>query len=131
MSKTSIQKWEKSLLTYKKNCVQIMSLSKSIRYVGIINKYGRTLAGTLKPGIKPMFSRNQVRDEFFAISSFIKLRSKVTMPIGKLNYVLLNHQKVNSLILQNNLIVYYITFPKDKLPSELLIKKINKITMQV
>ena len=78
MSKTSIQKWEKSLLTYKKNCVQIMSLSKSIRYVGIINKYGRTLAGTLKPGIKPMFSRNQVRDEFFAISSFIKLRSKVT-----------------------------------------------------
>ena len=108
-----------------------MSLSKSIRYVGIINKYGRTLAGTLKPGIKPMFSRNQVRDEFFAISSFIKLRSKVTMPIGKLNYVLLNHQKVNSLILQNNLIVYYITFPKDKLPSELLIKKINKITMQV
>ena len=53
------------------------------------------------------------------------------MPIGKLNYVLLNHQKVNSLILQNNLIVYYITFPKDKLPSELLIKKINKITMQV
>ena len=131
MSKTSIQKWEKSLLTYKKNCVQIMSLSKSIRYVGIINKYGRTLAGTLKPGIKPMFSRNQVRDEFFAISSFIKLRSKVTMPIGKLNYVLLTHQKVNSLILQNNLIVYYITFPKDKLPSELLIKKINKITMQV
>ena len=131
MSKTSIQKWEKSLLTYKKNCVQIMSLSKSIRYVGIINKYGRTLAGTLKPVIKPMFSRNQVRDEFFAISSFIKLRSKVTMPIGKLNYVLLNHQKVNSLILQNNLIVYYITFPKDKLPSELLIKKINKITMQV
>ena len=130
MTKTPIQKWEKSLETFKTNCKEIKSLSKSIRYVGVINEYGRTLSGSLKSGIKPMFSRQQVRDEFFAISSFMKLRSKPITAIGELNYILLNHQKVNSLVLSNKTITYYITFPKDIIPSEVLIKKISKVIMQ-
>ena len=130
MGKRSIQEWEKSVETLKNNCKRIISLSKSIRYVGVINEYGRTLSGTLKSGIKPMFSRQQVRDEFFAISSFMKLRSKPITAIGELNYILLNHQKVNSLVLSNKIITYYITFPKDTIPSEVLIKKISKVIMQ-
>ena len=118
MGKRSIQEWEKSVETLKNNCKRIISLSKSIRYVGVINEYGRTLSGTLKSGIKPMFSRQQVRDEFFAISSFMKLRSKSITTIGELNYILLNHQKVNSLVLSNKTITYYITFPKDIITSE-------------
>ena len=130
MRKRSIQEWEKSVETLKNNCKRIISLSKSIRYVGVINEYGRTLSGSLKSGIKPMFSRQQVRDEFFAISSFMKLRSKPITAIGELNYILLNHQKVNSLVLSNKTITYYITFPKDTIPSEVLIKKISKVIMQ-
>ena len=130
MGKRSIQEWEKSVETLKNNCKRLISLSKSIRYVGVINEYGRTLSGTLKSGIKPMFSRQQVRDEFFAISSFMKLRSKSITTIGELNYIFLNHQKVNSLVLSNKTITYYITFPKDIIPSEVLIKKISKIIMQ-
>jgi len=130
MRKKSIQEWEKSVETLKNNCKRIISLSKSIRYVGVINEYGRTLSGSLKSGIKPMFSRQQVRDEFFAISSFMKLRSKPITAIGELNYILLNHQKVNSLVLSNKIITYYITFPKDTIPSEVLIKKISKVIMQ-
>jgi hypothetical protein len=122
-----MQKWEKSLEILRRNCKEIISLSKSIRYVGVINEYGRTLSGTLKPGIKPMFSREQVRDEFFAISSFMKLRNKAITPIGKLNYVLLNHQKVNSLVLQNKTVTYYITFAKEIMPTESLIKKITRL----
>ena len=130
MRKRSIQEWEKSVEILKNNCKRIISLSKSIRYVGVINEYGRTLSGSLKSGIKPMFSRQQVRDEFFAISSFMKLRSKPITAIGELNYILLNHQKVNSLVLSNKIITYYITFPKDTIPSEVLIKKISKVIMQ-
>ena len=98
MEKTSTQKWENSLLIYKKHCKQIIAISKSIRYVGIINEYGKTLTGTLKSGIKPLFSRNQVRDEFYAISTFMKLRNKTNHSIGSLNYIFLNHQKVSSII---------------------------------
>jgi len=129
MTITSIQKWKKSLVVYKRNCKEIQSLSTSIRYVGVINEYGKTLTGTLKSGIKPLFSRNQVRDEFYAVSTFMKLRNKKNRSIGNLNYILLNHQKVNSLILQNNKVTYYITFPKNIIPTESLIKKIKKISM--
>ena len=65
------KKWEKTQLMYKNNCRKIISLSTSIRYVGIINEYGRTLAGILKNGVKPMFNRNQVRSEFLAITSSV------------------------------------------------------------
>jgi hypothetical protein len=130
MEKTSIQKWKKSQEILKKKSKQIKSLSNSIRYVGIINEYGKTLTGVLKSGISPLFTRNQVRDEFFAISSFMKLRTKTATSIGKLNYILLNHQKVNSLIFQSGKIIYYITFSKNAIPSEALIKKINSVVMQ-
>ena len=104
------KKWEKKQLLYKNNCKQIITLSKSIRYVGIINEYGRTLSGILKNGIKPMFNKNQVRNEFFAITSFLKLRSKINPSIGKMNYILLNHEKVLSVVLYHENVVYYITF---------------------
>ena len=102
MATTSIKKWEKSIEVLKRNCKEIKSVSKSIRYVGVINEYGKTLTGTLKSGVKPLFSRNQVRDEFYAVSTFMKLRNKTNSSIGNLNYIFLNHQKVNSIILQNN-----------------------------
>ena len=107
------KKWEKKQLLYKNNCKQIITLSKSIRYVGIINEYGRTLSGILKNGIKPMFNKNQVRNEFFAITSFLKLRSKINPSIGKMNYILLNHEKVLSVVLYHENVVYYITFSKN------------------
>jgi len=69
MTNSSKNKWNNTLLKYKVKCVEIISLSKSIRYVGIINYHGRTLAGKIKPGIKPLFSPNQVRNEFFAIAT--------------------------------------------------------------
>jgi len=59
-----IQKWEKSLEIFRSNWKGIKSLSKSFRYVDVINEYGKTLTGTLKSGVKPLFSRNQIRNEF-------------------------------------------------------------------
>ena len=124
------KKWEKKQLLYKNNCKQIITLSKSIRYVGIINEYGRTLSGILKNGIKPMFNKNQVRNEFFAITSFLKLRSKINPSIGKMNYILLNHEKVLSVVLYHENVVYYITFSKNSIPTQSLFNKIKKIVMQ-
>ena len=125
-----IKKWEKAQLVYKNNCKQIISLSTSIRYVGIINEYGRTLTGILKNGVKPMFNRNQVRSEFLAITSFLKLRNTINPSIGKMNYILLKHEKVTSLILYHEKTVYYMTFSKNSIPSQSLIHKIKKIIMQ-
>ncbi len=61
----------------------------------------------------------------------MKLRSNTITSVGKLNYVLINHQKINALILQNNKITYYVTFPANVIPSNLIITKIKKIIMRV
>jgi hypothetical protein len=95
-----------------------------------MNEYGKTLSGILKSGIRPLFSKENIRDEFFAISSFMKLRDKSALSIGELNYVMLNHQKILSLIFQYKKIIYYVTFEKKSMPTELLIKKIKKVIMQ-
>jgi hypothetical protein len=121
---------KKQSMEYKKKCNIIMSFSKSIRYVGVINEYGKTLTGILKPGIRPLFSKKNTRDEFFAISSFMKLRNKSALSIGELNYVMLNHQKILSLIFQYGKIIYYVTFENKSMPTKLLIRKIKKVIMQ-
>jgi hypothetical protein len=131
MKKSDIDKWNSSLIKFKSECQQIMSLSKSIRYVGIINEYGRTLAGKIKPGIKPLFSPNQVREEFFTIATSLKLREKSTSSIGKFNYTILDHEKTVILLIQNKKIIYYITFEPKTIPSKLLIKQIKSISIGV
>ena len=74
MQKSNTDKWNTKMTKYKDKCKKISSTSKSIRYVGIINSHGRTLAGKINSGTKPLFSPNQVRDEFFAIATSVKLR---------------------------------------------------------
>ena len=76
MKKSDISKWNSSLVRYKTKCEKISKVSKSVRYVGIINLHGRTLAGKINSGTKPLFSPSQVRKEFFAIATVIKLRKK-------------------------------------------------------
>ena len=126
--KKNSQKWEKLRLKHIKKCKEIICLSDEIRYVGIVNQYGKTLAGTLKQGIKPLFSKSQTRDEFFAIATSVKLREKSLSAIGESNYTILNHKKATILLFYNKKIIYYITFGPNKIPNKLLIHKIKNIT---
>ena len=130
MKNSSNNKWNNTLLKYKQKNLEIMSLSKSIRYVGIINYHGRTLAGKIKPGIKPLFSPDQVRNEFFAIATSVKLREKSLSAIGEVNYMLFNHRKIVILLFHSKDVVYYITFGPKSIPSKLLIEKIRKISTE-
>ena len=128
MKKSDITKWNASLEKYRKQCQKIISISNSIRYVGIINEYGRTISGKIKPGVKPLFSPNQVRTEFSAIATTTKLREKSLTAIGKSNYAILNHKKVIILLVQNKKITYYITFSQKSIPTKSIIEKIQKIS---
>ena len=128
MKKSDITKWNASLEKYRKQCQKIISISNSIRYVGIINEYGRTISGKIKPGVKPLFSPNQVKTEFSAIATTTKLREKSLTAIGKSNYAILNHKKVIILLVQNKKITYYITFNQKSIPTKSIIEKIQKIS---
>ena len=130
MQKSGISKWNTQISKYRNKCKKICKVSKSIRYVGVINSHGRTLAGKINHGLKPLLSANQVREEFFAIATSLKLRKKSVSAIGETNYMIFNHKKVIILLCQNKDIAYYITFGPKSNPSKSIIEKIRKISIE-
>ena len=125
------ESWKKTITNHRKKCEKILLFSKEIRYVGVFNEYGRTLTGKIRPGIKPLFSPNSVREEFFAIASVMKLREKSAKALGQVEFILINHKKTNILLFYKNGITYYITINSKTKLELTLIKKIKKLITQV
>ena len=127
MAKTPEQKWKISILEYRKKCQKIIKISDSIRYVGVINEYGRTLTGMIKPNIKPLLKAEEVKNEFFIISTLMTLRRVFDKSLGKLDYVVIKHNKVSIIAYQKNKITYYISFERKKKGLNWIIPLLRKI----
>jgi len=127
MAKTPEQKWKDSIRDYRKKCQQILNISKSIRYVGAINEYGRTLTGIIRPGIKPLLKSEDAKNEFFIVSNLITLRNSQATVLGDLDYALLKHKKVILIIIPNRNVTFYITIDVNVKPISEIISKIKKI----
>ena len=121
------QSWTKTVTKNRKKCEKILAISKDIRYAGVFNEYGRTISGKIKPGVKPIFSPDSVRHEFFAIASMMRLRDKTLKTLGRLEFISINHKKINILLFYKNRTTYYITINKKNKLNTLLINKIRKI----
>ena len=91
MKKTPTDRWQNTITNYKKKCQNILKLSNNIRYAGVINAYGRTLTGVIKPKLTPLLKSEEVKNEFFIVSTLISLRQSSDDELGKLDYVLLKH----------------------------------------
>ena len=122
--------WTKSIVVHRKKCEMILSFSKNIRYAGVFNEYGRTISGKIRPGVKPLFSSNAVREEFFAIASIMKLRRKSARELGNVEFIQITHKKINILLFYKNYMTYYITINSKRKPTAVLINKIKKIIIQ-
>ena len=122
--------WEKMISTHIKKCEKIMLISTNIRYVGVFNKYGRTISGKIRSGIKPIFSSNEVREEFFTIASIMKLREKSSKTLGEIEFMTISHKKINILLFYKNGITFYITINSKTALPPVLINKIKKLITQ-
>jgi hypothetical protein len=127
MSKTPADEWKDALIQYKKKCQNILEVTPSIRYVGVLNAYGRTLTGIIRPKIKPLLRAEDTKNEFFIVSNLMTLRKNTTDEIGKLEHVLLQHQKVSVVLLQKNNVTYYISIDRKESDIEKIISRIKKI----
>jgi len=127
MVKTPEQKWKESIINYKKKCQKVLNVSNSIRYAGVINEYGRTLTGIIRQGEKPLLKSDQAKSEFFIISTLETLRKKSSSPLGKLDYLLLKHQKVSILVFQKNNITFYVSLDSNEKNLSNIVTKIKKI----
>ena len=127
MIKTPAEEWKTKITQYRKNCQNILEISNAVRYAGVINSYGRTLTGIVNPNVKPLLKSEQVKNEFFVVSTLMALRKATSNAIGKLNYVLLSHQKASIITIQKNNVTYYVSIEKKEKDLDKIISSINKI----
>jgi len=127
MVKTAADKWKDAVIKYRKQCQSILKISNSVRYAGVINVYGRTLTGLVRPNLKPLLRSEQVKNEFFIISTLMSLRKNTANTVGKLEHVILQHQKITIIILQKNDITYYVSINRKEKNLEKIISSIKKI----
>ena len=125
------QSWMKTVAQNRKNCEKILAISKDIRYAGAFNEYGRTISGKIKSGVKPIFSPDSVRHEFFAIASMMRLRERTSKTLGDVEFISITHKKINILLFYKKGITFYITTNKKAKSNTILINKIKKIITQV
>lgn len=129
MNKTPNQNWVEKISTYKKKCQSILNLSSSIRYVGLINQYGRTLTGIIKPGTSILLKSEAARNEFFLVSTLFNMRNKIDAAIGEMDYATFKHDKVTLLVFQSKEGIYYVSLNRNVTPDATvkIISKIKKI----
>ena len=127
MVKTPAEKWKDTIINYRKKCQKIIKVSKNVRYSGVINAYGRTLTGIVRPDVTPLLKSEEIKNEFFVLSTLMNLRKGATNAVGKLNYVLLDHQKVSIVILQKNDMTFYVSIDGKARDIKLIISKIKKL----
>lgn len=105
---------------YKLECSNILAISPHIRYAGIINKFGRTLAGGLRKGVVPLLKPDEARNEHFIEATRYQLRKSFEKSIGIEEYTLTENEKVKILTLSSEEYFYYITMDKETSTNEVI-----------
>src|SRR3989442_3365749 len=79
---------------YKEKCSKILTISPRIRYAGIMNNFGRTLAGSLRKGVVPLLRQDEARNEYFIEAARNQLRKNFERSIGRTEYTFTEYEKV-------------------------------------
>jgi hypothetical protein len=105
---------------YKQECHKILAISPRIRYAGIMNKFGRTLAGGLRKGVVPLLKPDEARNEHFVEATRNQFRRNFENSIGREEYTLTENEKVKILTLSSEDHFYYVTLDKETSINEVI-----------
>jgi hypothetical protein len=119
---------EEQLQKNRKLCRQFLELSPKIRYVGLMNNFGRTISGQLRKDVVPLFSPDEARDENFLEATRNQLRKKFEEAIGKTRFTITENEKVKIVTIPITKGFFYITLEKDAENQEIL-KIIESVKM--
>jgi len=126
MVKTPADKWRDAIIKYKLQCQNILKLSNHIRYAGVINTYGKTLTGVIQPDLKPLLKSEEIKNEFFIVSTLISLRKANNSSIGKLNHIVFKHSKINIVVFHKKDITFYVSIDSKEKNLDKIISLIKK-----
>ncbi|MCS6767220.1 MAG: hypothetical protein RMJ59_07700 [Candidatus Nitrosocaldus sp.] len=97
---------------YKDVCVRILMLDPKIRYAGIMNRFGKTLAGSLRKDVRPLFRPEEARDEFFLTAVRESMRERFYDSLGRCRFTLTVHEKVDLVSFLHDGYIVYISLDK-------------------
>ena len=120
------EQWASKVGALRKKCQDAASLSPKIRYVGVINEFGRTLTGAMRPGTEPILDKRHTQNEFFIVSSLLNMRRGSVEPLGRLDHMTLQHEKVYVVIIPDGRNVFYVSVDVDVGNISSLILEIEK-----
>lgn len=98
---------------YREKCSKILAISPRIRYAGMVNNFGRTLAGALRKGVVPLLRQDEARNEYFIEASRNQFRKNFEKSVGRTEYTFTENEKVKILTIGSEEHFYYITMDKD------------------
>jgi hypothetical protein len=98
---------------HREKCSALLAISPHIRYAGVMNKFGRTLAGGLRKGVIPLLKPDEARNEYFIEATRNQLRKNFERSIGRTEYTFTENEKVKILTLADESNFYYVTMDKD------------------
>jgi hypothetical protein len=98
---------------YREKCSKILAISPRIRYAGMVNNFGRTLAGALRKGVVPLLRQDEARNEYFIEASRNQFRKNFERSVGRTEYTFTENEKVKILTIGSEEHFYYITMDKD------------------
>lgn len=114
---------------YHDKCIAFLNVSEKIRYVGIINRFGRTLSGKLRKNVKPLLSPEQAMNERFIEAMRQQLRNSFESSIGKTIFSIIKNELVTLVLVPSKTsdeVLYYVTIDKD-VPLDVINNIINKV----
>lgn len=114
---------------YHDKCIAFLNISEKIRYVGIINRFGRTLSGKLRKNVKPLLSPEQAMNERFIEAMRQQLRNSFESSIGKTIFSITKNELVTLILVPSKTsddVLYYVTIDKD-VPLDEINNIINKV----
>lgn len=97
----------------RETCSKILALSPKIRYVGMLNAFGKSVAASFRKDVKPLFKPAEARDEFFLTAARESLRKGFAPSLGRNHFTLTVHDKVKLVSFAGENATFYITVEKD------------------
>lgn len=114
---------------YKLRCKKILEISPKIRYAGITNKFGRTIAGQLRIGIIPFLKPEDMKNELFVHSMIYNIRRNYENAVGDTQFIMIASSNVDIVSFHIKDFIYYITLEKNVDKNEIypLIEKAQSV----
>lgn len=115
----------------KEKCHNLLLLSQKIRYVGMINNFGKTIAGQLRPGLVPLLNVEQAINEHFIEATRNQLRKAFDSTLGPTTYTLTVNEKVITLTFPLQLGGYYYVTLDNDIGKEDLAGLVDSLTQKI